>query len=421
MKEKIFFDYLEQWFINLWHQRSVYLEKLETMKELDVVKVITWIRRVWKSVILKQFISSLLKKWINIEQVFYLHLDDYRLGDNFDIEWLWSLFDYYLQNIYTNWTIYVFLDEIQNIKTWERFVRTVNEKYWKKINIFLTWSNSNLLSGELSTLLTWRFIEIEVYPLSFKEFLEFKNIKLDSNYDTQKLYLFKEYLEFWWLPEVVNIENIEMKENYLLTLIDSILFKDIILRYNLRKTNFLSSLLKFIYSTTSSLFSINSILKYLKQDIKKLDYETVDNYLWYLNNSFLINKLENYSYKTKDILKWHFKYYSYDLWLRNIFSRNDDIWKKLENYIFLELKRRWYNLTLINDNKSEIDFFAEKQNKKLYVQVSYSLENKDVYKREITPLVIKKDNYSKIILTLDEWIKDDNWIYIKNIIDWSLK
>jgi len=421
MKYKIFFDYIQKWFWNLGFIRTDYLDKLEILDKSNVIKVITWIRRVWKSFILKQFIDNLIKIWIKKENIFYLHLEDYRLWINSDLILLWEIFEFYLNNIYKNWEFYIFLDEIQNILGWEKFIRTINEKYWEKAHIFLTWSNSNLLSNELSTLLTWRYISLQVYPLNFQDYLNFNNLELNSKLDTKKIDYFQNYITFWSLPEILKINDENTKNNYILTLIDSILFKDIITRYKLRKTTFISSLLKFIFSTTCSLLSINSILKFLKQDIKSLDYDTVDNYIKYLENSFLINKLQSKNIKTKEILKSNRKFYAYDLWIRNVYSNNYDLEKILENYVFLELKRRWYEIYVITDPNYEIDFFAKKDNKFTYFQVSYTLKNKQTYDREIKPLLKQKDNYQKIILTMDEWEKEDRWIIIKNIIDWSLR
>jgi predicted AAA+ superfamily ATPase len=421
MKKEIFFDYIKNWFWELGFLRNSYLEDLENLDTTNVVKVITWMRRVWKSFILKQFINKKINSWIKKENIFYLHLEDYRFWDNPDLIVLWELFEYFLENIYVWGDFYVFLDEIQNVVSWEKFIRTINEKYQNKAHIFITGSNSNLLSSELSTLLTWRFVSLQVYPLSFLDYLKFNNLKIESSLDTKKINYFEKYISFWSLPEILKINDENIKKNYLETLVDSILFKDIITRYKLRKTAFISSLLKFIYTNTCSLLSINSILKFLKQDIKSLDYETVDNYITYLENSFLINKLDWKNIKTKEILRSNKKYYSYDLWIRNIYSNNNDIEKIIENFVYLELKRRWYNIWVVNNSIYEIDFLAEKGNKKIYFQVSYTIKNEDTYNREIKPLLIQKDNYEKIILTLDEWEKEDRWIIIKNIIDWSLE
>ena len=420
MNFNIFFDYIQEWFWDLGFIRQDYLKKLEILEKVNVVKVITWIRRVWKSFILKQFIDNLLKNWLRKENVFYLHLEDYRLWANPDLKLLAEVFEFYITNIYKDWDFYVFLDEIQNVLNWEKFIRTINEKYWTKAHIFITGSNSNLLSSELSTLLTWRFISLQVFPFSFKDFLNFNWYKINSKIDTKKIDYFQEYITFWALPEILKINDKDTKKNYILSLVDSILFKDIIVRYKLRKTSFISALLKYVYSITCSFLSINSILKYLKQEIKTLDYETVDSYINYLKNSFLINELQAVSPKTKEILKTNRKFYSYDVGIRNIYSQNYDIEKILENYVYIELKRRWYGINVVLWKDYEIDFFATNDKEKLYIQVSYTLKDAKTYEREIKPLLKQKDNYKKIILTMDENEFEDKGIYVKNIINWSL-
>jgi len=420
MNYEVFFDYIQEWFWDLGFIRKDYLKKLEILDKVNVIKVITWIRRVWKSFILKQFIDNLLKNWLKKENIFYLHLEDYRFWVNPDLKLLGEIFEFYITNIYKDWDFYVFLDEIQNVLNWEKFIRTINERYWTKAHIFITGSNSNLLSSELSTLLTWRFISLQVFPFSFKDFLDFNWYKINSKIDTKKIDYFQEYITFWALPEILKINDENTKKNYLLSLVDSILFKDIIVRYKLRKTSFISALLKYVYSTTCSFLSINNILKYLKQEIKTLDYETVDSYINYLKNSFLINELQAVSFKTKEILKTNRKFYSYDLGIRNIYSGNYDIEKILENYVYIELKRRWYEINVVLGKDYEIDFFAMNDKEKLYIQVSYTLKDKKTYEREIKPLLKQKDNYQKIILTMDENEFEDKGIYVKNIINWSL-
>jgi len=421
MQYSIFFKNINEIIKNTWYIRNNYLSKLEAYDKSNIIKVITWIRRVWKSFILKQYIEKLIESWFNKNNIFYLHLEDYKLWENPDLNLLSEIFDYFIENIYSWGDFYIFLDEIQNVQSWEKFVRTINEKYSEKAHIFITWSNSNLLSSELSTLLTWRFIELQVFPFSFQEYLEFNKLDIKSNLDTNKIRYFEDYIKYWSLPEILKIEDTYTKINYIKTLIESILYKDIVIRYRLRKTRFLSSLLKFSFSNTCTILSINSILKYLKQEIKSLDYETVDNYISYLENTFLLNSLEWIDIKTKSILKSNKKYYAYDLGFRSIFSNNQDIEKTLENLVFIELKRRWYSINLLHWRNSEIDFIAEKNNIKSYFQVSYTIKAKDTYLREIKPLLLQKDNYTKYILTLDNTESEDRWIYIKNIINWLLE
>ncbi len=420
MNYEFLFDYIRKWFnTQLWYKRKFYLDKILKTIWDNTIKVISWIRRVWKSYILRQIIANLIENNISLNNIFYIHLEDERL-EKIELNDLREIWDSFLIKYYKDWTIYVFLDEIQNIESWEKFVRSLQEKYQEKIQIFITWSNSNLLSSELSTILTWRYIDFVVYPFSFKEYLELKNITITS-IDPKKYELFNDYLSFWWLPEVVKISEWEIKNNYLKTLVQSIIFKDIVQRYNIKKTKFLEDLLKYIYSTTCSNLSINSILKYLKQDYKTLDYETVNSYIEYITNTFLINNLSSIWDKTKHILKWKNKFYSIDTWIRNIYSQNFDIEKNIENFVFIELKRRWYELNFLEWNGFEIDFFTNSMQDKRYFQVSYSIKEEKTFLREVKPFFQVEEQYKKVLLTLDNETKDYKWVEIKNIIDWCLE
>lgn len=420
MKYGFLFDYVHKWFIiNTWYERKDYLWKIKASIWSNTIKVLSWIRRVWKSYILKQTIKYLInEKNISLNNIFYLHLEDDRIL-NIWIEELREIWEEYKVNYCKSWVIYAFFDEIQNINWWEKFIRNLQENFWSDIQIFITWSNSNLLSSELSTVLTWRYIEFEIFPFSFKDFLDIKQLDL-SNFDPKKYELFEEYLRYWGLPEVIRISDEEIKINYIKTLVESIIFKDIVQRYNIKKTQFLESLLVFIYKTTCSNLSINSIVKYLKQEFKTLDYETVNSYIDNLSNTFLINKLPSIADKTKHILKWKNKFYAIDTWIRNVYSNNFDIEKIFENFIFIELKRLWYEVQNVEWDDFEIDFIAKKWNDVKMFQVSYTLKDENTLKREIN--AFKKSNmlYEKIILTMDKEEKNINWAKVINVVDFVL-
>jgi uncharacterized protein len=198
MNYEMFLDYIPKWFNfdSLWYERRDYLDLISKYNDTNVIKIISWIRRIWKSYILKQYIDSLLKKSVLLNDIFYLHLEDDRLPNDFNLNDLRKLFNYYIANYKKNSIFYVFLDEIQNIPNWEKFIRSIQEKYSEKCQIFITWSNSNLLSSELSTVLTWRFVEFVVYPFSFKDYLWFKNIKLNL-VNPDKYDYFEDYFVYW--------------------------------------------------------------------------------------------------------------------------------------------------------------------------------------------------------------------------------
>ena len=420
MKYKYLFDYIHKWFsFNIWYERLDYLWKIKSSIWTNTIKVLSWIRRVGKSYLLKQTISYLIsKKNISQNNIFYIHLEDERLINTsvFDLREIW---EEYRTNYYKSGVIYAFFDEIQNIAWWEKFIRNLQETLEVNIQIFITWSNSNLLSSELATVLTWRYTEFEIYPFSFQDFLNIRNIKL-SEFDSRKYELFDEYIKYGWLPEVIKIGDNEIKTNYLKSLIESIIFKDIVQRYNIKKTQFLESLLIFIYKTTCSNLSINSIVKYLKQEYKTLDYETVNSYIDNIANTFLINNLSSIADKTKHILKGKNKFYAIDTGIRNIYSNNFDIEKILENFVFIELKRQWYEIQNIDWGDFEIDFIAKKDDITKLIQVSYTVKDENTLNRELNALKKTHMFYQKIILTMDRINEDIDWIKLTNIVDFVL-
>lgn len=421
MEFEFLLDYINKWLnTDLWYKRNLYLKPILTTLNDNIVKIISWIRRVWKSYILRQIIAELLDRKVRLNNILYIHLEDERLV-GFSVNDLRDIFEFWKNSFVDDVKFYVFLDEIQNVKNWQKFVRNLQETYWDKIQIFITWSNSNLLSSEFATILTWRYVEFTIYPFSFKEFLEFKNISI-SALNPKKYELFEEYLKFWGLPEVIKIENKETKENYVKSLVDSIIFKDIVQRYNIKKSDFLENLIKYIYLTICSNLSINAILNYLKQEYKTLDYETLNNYVDYAKKTFLITHLQSIWEKTRHILKWKNKFYGIDTWIRGIFSNNFDIEKQIENFVYLELKRRWYELNFLEWANFEIDFIAEKKDEKKYIQVSYTInKNEETFSREIKPFFLTKWQYEKILLTLDDENRDYDGVKIENLIDWCLK
>lgn len=420
MKYKFLFEYIHKWFrVNNGYIRNDYITKIILSIWSNTIKVLSWVRRVWKSYILKQTIDHLIKeKNININNIFYIHLEDERLN-NISINQLREIWEEYKSYYYKSWVIYAFFDEIQNISSWEKFIRNLQETFEDNIQIFITWSNSNLLSSELSTVLTWRYIKFEIYPFSFSDYLWLKNIVL-SEFDSRKYELFEDYIKYGSLPEVIKINDNEIKTNYLKSLTESIIFKDIVQRYNIKKTQFLESLLIYIYKTTCSNLSINSIVKYLKQEYKTLDYETVNSYIDNITNTFLINNLPSIADKTKHILKWKNKFYAIDTWIRNIYSNNFDIEKILETFVFIELKRQWYEVQNIEWDNFEIDFIAKKDNDIKLIQVSYTLTSQSTFEREINALKKSNLSYEKIILTMDKINNNIDWIKIINIVDFIL-
>jgi predicted AAA+ superfamily ATPase len=374
-----------------------------------LIKVIIWQRRVWKSSILKSIIKYLYKEnIIKEENFFYINKESPYFDNIRNYENLKEEFEKFLKNI-SDWKIFIWIDEVQDIENWEKFINWYLSIYGEKAEIFITWSNSFLLSGELATYLTWRYIEFPIYWLSFDEFCIFK--------DTNKWKdSFLEYLKYWWLPGIFKMQwSDDTIFSYLLSVYNTIVLKDIIWHHNIKNINFFKDLYKYTLSNIWNIVSANSIKDYLKSQKISLWNDTVLNFLNYAVETFLLNKVYSVDPETKKYFEIYNKYYVWDLWLRNAFiwyNFAKDIWKLLENYVFLELKRNWYHVKIWRLKWwIEIDFIAEKNWITKYFQVCYLLWSEETIAREYNSLKQIQDNWEKYIVSFDEinhWT--DEWI-----------
>lgn len=359
------------------------------------IVVISWLRRVWKSTLLKQIKKLFYAKEKNI----YLNFEDEKLlwfeVNDFDI----LLETYFWLN--NNSKIYLF-DEIQNIDKFELAIRRLYDEWYK---FFITGSNASLLSQELWTRLTWRYTKLELFPFSFKEFLDFHNVKLDENYlffpenrAKIKTY-FEEYLYNWWLPEYIKYKNEEIvKQVY-----DDIIYKDILVRYNITDSKSFKELSKYLISNLTSEFSYNKI----KNILWFGSVNTVKSYINFLENSYLLFQVEKFDYSVKKQIINNKKIYCIDNAFYNLvwFNFSSNNWQKLENLVFIELKRRWGEI-FYHKWKKECDFLIRyKWTITQAIQVSWSLYEIDTKKREINWLLEAMETYNLqewIILTQDE-------------------
>lgn len=387
--------------------RSYYLEKMNNMVNNKNILIISWQRRVWKSYIIIDYLKS---NDIDLSQVFYLNkeLDSInQIKTNIDLE---NIFNKYEKE---NEVKYIIIDEIQDIEWWENFIRAKFSE--KKYDIIITWSNSKLLSSELSTYLTGRYINLDVFPLTYFEFL---NIKELTNSKENFLY----YIEFWWLPEIVLETNDDLKRNYIKNLKDSIILKDIVNRYKIKDYSFFEKILGFVSQNIWNITSLRKVEDYLKKDKIKVSLSTISNYIKYLENTYLINNCEKYDLAWKKVLEYNSKYYFNDLWIRNsiYYNLNFDIWKLLENYVFNILLSKWYKIYIWEKKWLEIDFIAQKWTIKKYFQVTYLISSEEVYNREFWNLKQIKDNFEKIVLSMDDIEFRDNF-WIKHFKIWELE
>lgn len=397
-------------------KREVYLNKIKNYVDLDLVKVITGIRRSGKTYFMQQIIAYLRdEKGIKKENIIYIDKESLEfdfLNDYKDLD------DYIKSKIkWIQGKKYLFIDEIQDILSWEKVIRN----YLKDDNfdIYITWSNSNLLSSELSTYLTWRYIEFHIYPLSFSEFLDFRWENKQDNKSE-----FDNYIKFWWLPAIhkMNFEE-EIIYSYISWVFHSILFKDIVSRYSVRNSSLLLDIFKFLSDNIWNIVSSKKISDYLKNEKINISVDTLREYLWYFQNTFLLDKVQRYDLKWKKLLDLYEKYYIGDLWFRNylLWYKIWDISQLLENIVYLELKIRWYEITIWKISDLEVDFIAKKDWKIEYYQVTYLLLNDSTIKREFWVFENIADNYPKYVLSMDEIFDNNrNWIFRLNIIDWIL-
>ncbi len=401
--------------VNIMIIREKYLNKMIMLKDTEFIKVITGLRRSGKSTLMLMYKDYLLNNQVKEDNIIYINFESAMYDD---IKNYKDLYQFVKDKIRKD-KIYLLLDEVQNVESWEKAINSFKVDF--DIDIYITGSNAYLLSSEFSTLLSGRYIEIKMYPLSFKEFLIF------NNYDTINIEdKFNEYLKYGGLPAITLIKNNdELVLSYLNDINNSIVKKDIIDRNNLKNTTLLENIIKYLANNIGSPISSTKISNYLNSNkiTPNCNHQTIDNYLNMLEKSYIIYKADRTDIKDKSVLKTLGKYYISDTGIRNIILgfRNINEGHLLENVVYLELLRRGYKVSIGKNYEYEVDFVAENPNEIIYLQVSLSISDEKVRDREIRSLENIKDNYEKIILTMDKTINQDfNGIKVMNIIDWLL-
>ena len=396
--------------------RDTYLKRMIDAKDTELIKVITGVRRSGKSTLLLMFKEYLIKNDISTDNIIYINFESAIYDDIKDYKDLYK----FVASKIKQGKMYLLLDEVQNVTAWEKAVNSFKVDF--DIDIYITGSNAYLLSSELSTLLSGRYIEIKIYPLSFKEYLIFNNY--DKNNLEEK---FNEYLKYGGLPAITLIkDNSDLVLSYLDDIYNTIVKKDIIDRNNIKDTALLENIMRYLSNNIGSPISTTKISNYLNSNkiTSNSNHQTVDNYLNMLEKSFIVYKAERTDIKSKALLKTLGKYYICDTGIRNIILgfRNINEGHLLENVVYLELLRRGYRVNIGKSGFYEVDFVAENPNVIKYYQVTQTLSDDKVKQREIRSLENISDNYEKIILTMDKTINNDfNGIKVINIIDWLLK
>ena len=397
--------------------RDLYLNQLIQFKDKKLIKVITGLRRSGKSTLLSLFENHLITSGVDRNNIIRMNFESFEFDEITNYK---ELHTYINERILDpNKRHYILLDEVQQVFSWERVINSFLVD--ANVDIFITGSNAYLLSSELSTLLSGRYVEIKMQPLSFKEYLEF----LDSDKEMSLPEKFNQYLEYGGLPTIVELlDNPDTIGPFLEGIYNTVLMKDVIERNGVRDAALLESILKFIAANIGSIVSTKKISDYLTSSGRKTTSDTIDNYLKMLENAFIIYKANRYDLKGKMFLKTLEKYYIVDIGIRNrlIGLRNTDYGHVLENIVYLELLRRGYEVTIGKIGSLEVDFVASKPNEKIYYQVSATIMDEKTRERELRPLESISDNYPKYILTMDQTVFNDySGIRVKNIIDFLLE
>ncbi len=393
--------------------RKEYLDRIKKYIDAPVIKVIIGARRVGKTYFMKQ-IMDVLKQSTADENMLFINKED--LAWEFITDY--TVLHQYIQDYFgkTSGKRYIFIDEIQDISLWENCIRSLHSE--EIYDIYISGSNSRLLSSELSTYLTGRFIEFRIYPLCFREFLIFRG---NDNSKEE----FENYMKYGWLPAIhkMNFED-EIIYSYLGWVFSTIIFKDIISRYNIRNSGLLLDIMKFLSDNIGNIFSAKKISDYLKNQKIPISVDSLREYLQYFENTFLLAKVHRFDIRGKNLLEIYEKYYLGDIGFRSYLLgfRQNNIGQVLENIVYNELLVRWYSVQIGKIWDLEIDFIAEKNGERKYFQVTYLLSHPEVVDREFKPLTKVNDNYEKVVLSMDEYFtKDIEWIKRLHLVDWLLE
>ena len=392
-------------------ERNEYLDILKRFKDKELIKVITGIRRCGKSTLLEIYKDYLLNCNIKKEQIISINLED--LKYNFIDDYM-SLYKYINNQLKGEKKYYIFIDEVQRVN---EFQKAIDSLYIKKnVDLYITGSNANLLSSELATLLSGRYIEIKMLPLSFKEYMSaYPNLTKDE--------LYQKYISYGSLPYTTNLETEDDVSIYLSGIYNDIIIKDVMTRKSIADESMLRSVANFAMDNIGNLVSSNNIANVMSSDGRDINVRTVDRYLEGFTESFFLYKASRYDIKGKQYLKTGEKYYISDLGLRYfILGRKiGDYGHIIENVVYLELLRRGYDVFIGKMDNNEIDFVAINSKGRVYIQVSETLIGENVLDRELKPLKRINDNYEKIILTLDKTpLANEEGIIIRNALEWLL-
>jgi predicted AAA+ superfamily ATPase len=396
--------------------RETYLQKLRELRDQKLIKVVTGIRRSGKSTLLEAFKNELIESGVAKRNIVFLNFEE---RENIHLTNWTALYDEIIKNIKSDKKYYVFLDEVQLVDDFEKLINSLFRK--KNIDLYVTGSNAYLLSSELATLLTGRYIAINVQPYSFMEY----TLAYSKEKNTDRL--FRQYINTSCFPEAVTLakRNENLVNDYLQSIYDTVVIKDIAQRYKLRNLHNLQLVISLVFDSIGSYVSPTNIAATLnKNSNKTISHNTIIKYLEFLTNSYIIYAAPRYDIKGKELLSTNPKYYLVDLGLKNITTTNKydaDLGRKLENVVYFELLRRGGKIYAGKNNDKEIDFVVQKpNNEREYYQIAFTVNDEKTFEREISAFRNIRDNYPKFLLTLDFDNTNIEGIHKVNVIDWLL-
>lgn len=394
--------------------RPLYTESINQYLGNNVVKVLTGQRRVGKSFVLRQTAMHLMQQGISGNNIVFINreLTPFDFIENYkDLE---DFVRIYKQELKPEGRVYVFIDEVQDIDGWERVVNSLSQDYTEDYEIFITGSNSKMFSGELSTLLSGRYVEFHIFPLSYEEYANTLHLSLGRE-------SYMQYMSDGGYPELLHFQSSDVKRNYISGLKDTVLLKDIIRRYTIRDVRLLEDLFAYLVNNSSNLLSVTNIANYIKSKGRKTSYDTVSAYLGYIEEVYLAHRALRYNIKGKETLSGSCKYYMNDLAFKNYLyaGLRYGMGYLLENLVYLDLLRYGYDVYVGCVKDKEVDFVAIKNDRTLYIQASYMLIDEQTIEREYAPLESIADNYEKIVVSLDD-IQLPSRNGIRHIRAWDL-
>ena len=392
-------------------KREKYLEKIRDFYDSNLIKILVGIRRCGKSVILEQIMQELRERNIDEDHIIYVNFEFIEFENLTDYK---ELNKYVKEKIKDEKLYYLFFDEIQNVEKFEKVINSLRAS--KKVSIFITGSNSRLLSEELSTVLSGRYVSFKINPLSYKEVLEL----LGEEKSTDEI--FENYMKWGSLPNRFEFKKEEAIKNYLYGVFDSIILRDVVERLKIRDTALFNLILQYIIDTIGREFSAENIINFLKNEGRDVSTLTIYSYLDALCKALLIRKVYRDDIQGRAVLKTLNKYYVTDLGIAQIKNNKTEMDKSyaIENIVYNELLIKGYDVYTGKTKKGEIDFVATKSDKKIYVQVAFSIPNEDTKNREFGAYNVVKDNYPKYVITLDKLTYEFNGIKHVNLIDFLL-